>query len=457
MIREHSLLRIAWDAMIAVLAIVSCIVVTWQVAFSDGDLSLAWSAIYIIDVFFVIDIGLNFFTSYREGGVEVVATEKTSGRYARTMLPIDVVANLPWELLVFVLGEHAIMGVSLVLWLRLPRVLRIVRFFRIVDRWDALPIINPGMLRIVNVGIGVALATHIVACAWFLTAAVDAFPPGNWAETAGIVGAQPVDQYVRSLYWTITTMTTVGFGDITPARTVEYVVAMVVMLMGASLYAFVIGSIASLLSGLNAERTRYRDRMLSVTHYLQQQGVSPDLHQRVRRFYEYLWGKHRGVAENELFQDLPRSLQIDIKTQVAANILRHVPLFEFCTPALRDELLAALQLETFDPGSVIVREGETGRHIYFVVDGTLQVIRSDRDEPYAELRAGEYFGYLSVVLKERRTASVVATGYCDLLRLSQGDYQAIMDAYPEFREVLSKAAANKTEKMAELVIEGVVL
>jgi len=234
-------------------------------------------------------------------------------------------------------------------------------------------------------------------------------------------------------------------------------VAMLVMLLGASLYAFIVGSIASLLSGLNAERVRYRDRVQTLTHYLQQREVSPELHRRVRGYYEYLWSKHRGVAESELLQDLPRSMQIDIKTQVARNILQHVPLFEYCSPVLRDELLGALQLETFDPGSVVVREGEIGRDIFFVVDGCLQVTSGDRETPYADLRAGEYFGYLSVVLKERRTASVVAESYCDLLRLAQRDYNAIMEAYPEFRDVLAQAAAHKTEKMADLVLEGVVL
>lgn len=327
----------------------------------------------------------------------------------------------------------------------------------IVRRWEALPRVNPGVMRLVRFGVVMMLVAHLAACCWFFTAAAASFPAGNWAERAGIVGASPFDQYARSLYWTITTMTTVGFGDITPSRTPEYLVAMVVMLLGASLYAFIVGSIASVLSGMNAERTRYRDRMQALMVYLQQRNVPPELHHRVRGYYDYLWAKHRGATESELLKDLPRSLQLDIKNQVAANILRRVPLFEFCSPVLRDELVGLLQLETFDPGSVVVREGEIGRDIFFIVDGRLTVNSADRSRPHAVLEPGEYFGYLSVLLNERRTASVVAEGYCDLMRLRQTDYQAIMERYPEFREVLTKAAAKKTEKMASLVLEGVVL
>lgn len=457
MVREHSAFRIGWDLLIAILVFVSCALIPWQIVFSTGAPVSGWSLIYWIDLVFLLDIGLNFVTSYRERGVEVRSPRETSRHYARTVFPVDAIANFPWELLALFADERILLGAPLLLWWRLPRLLRLVRFFVIVRRWEALPRINPGVIRIVRFGVVIMLVAHIAACSWFLTAAAASFPAGNWAEKAGIVGAAPLDQYVRSLYWTITTMTTVGFGDITPARTAEYLVAMIVMLLGASLYAFVVGSIASVLSALNAERTRYRDRLQSLMLYLQQRGVSSELHQRVRGYYDYLWAKHRGVTETELLKDLPQSLQIDIKTQVARNILQHVPLFEFCGPVLRDELLGALKLETFDPGSTVVRDGEIGRDIFFVVDGRLTVRAGEKETAIAQLEAGEYFGYLSVVLNERRTASVIADGYCDLLRLRQEDYNAIMESYPEFRDVLAKAAANKTEKMADLVLEGVVL
>ena len=87
----------------------------------------------------------------------------------------------------------------------------------------------------------------------------------------------------------------------------------------------------------------------------------------------------------------------------------------------------------------------------------MAVTADGNDALKVKLGPGEYFGYLSLVLNERRTASVVAETYCDLMRLSQHDYNAIMEAYPEFRDALSSAAAHKTEKIAELVLEGVVL
>ena len=457
MIGAHSQFRLFWDVLIALLAFISCIFVSWQLVFNPGSGFQVWSFIYLIDLIFIIDIGLNFITSYRDKGVEVTEANKTVRRYARTMLPFDVIANFPWEILLLFVGNQAWLGVPLLLWLRLPRFLRVIRLFAIFRNWESLSWINPGLLRIIRFGIAVALVTHLVACSWFFTASAQNFPAGNWAEAAGVENAAPVDQYVRSLYWTITTMTTVGFGDITPKRTAEYLVAMIVMLLGASLYAFIIGSIASLLSSLNIEKTRHRDKVQNLSYYLQQRGASIDLNNRVRGYYDYLWSKRRGVAESDLLNDLPRALQIEIKEQLARQVIQQVPLFEFCSTVLKMELLGALQLESYGPGIAVVREGEKASDIFFIIDGNLAVTAEGNSEINVELGPGEYFGYLSLVLNERRTASVVAKDYCDLMRLSQRDYNAIMESYPEFRDALSSAAAHKTEKMAELVLEGVVL
>jgi len=456
MIGGQSRVRFYWDALIAALAFASAVYVVWQLVFSSGGSLAIWTPLYLVDLVFFADIASRFFTSYRDKGVEVKDRKSIARRYARTLLPIDLLANIPWELLLLFIGNDAWLGVPLLLWLRLPRVLRVVRLFGIFRSWEALPQINPGQLRVIRFIVAAALVTHVVACSWFFTAAAQGFPAGNWAEVAGITGAAPIEQYVRSLYWTITTMTTVGFGDITPSRTAEYLVAMVVMLLGASLYAYIVGSIASLLSSLNAEKSRHRDRAQNLSYYLQQRGVSPDLNRRVQGYYEYLWARRRGLAESEILSDLPRALQIEVKEQLAQQVLQQVALFRHCSAVLKMELLSALQLESYGPGSKVVSEGEKPGDIIFVVDGEL-AISSVSLSTQATLGPGEYFGYLSLVLNERRTASVVAVTYCDVMRLARHDYDAIMVAYPEFREALSEAAANKTEKMAELVLEGVVL
>jgi CRP-like cAMP-binding protein len=64
---------------------------------------------------------------------------------------------------------------------------------------------------------------------------------------------------------------------------------------------------------------------------------------------------------------------------------------------------------------------------------------------------------MSLLLGERRTATMVARGFCDLLILRSDDFNRIKAEFPEFREVLKQTAAERTEKLSELILEGVVL
>jgi voltage-gated potassium channel len=203
-------------------------------------------------------------------------------------------------------------------------------------------------------------------------------------------------------------MTTVGYGDIVPQRSLEYIVAIAVMLLGASMYAFIIGNVASLLGHLDAGKVNHWRKMETVTEYLRSRHVPKNLLTRVRDYYEYLWAKHRGMPEQDLVGDLPESLRLELLLSLVRELLVNVPLFKYCEPPLRDALLMELKPRTYDPGSQVAREGDVGREIFFICQGEVEVVM-EGDKRIALLEGGDYFGHMSILLKEKRTASAVAT------------------------------------------------
>lgn len=458
MIRELSRPRLVWDSLILLLVIASCILVPYQFAFEQASALTGIQLLYLIDVFFIIDVILNCRTSFRDHGVEVTDRRSCTRHYARRMMPVDLLGSVPLDLIAwFLLGNGQFMGGSLVLALRLLRLLRIARLFVIFRRWEAHSWTNPGFLRVVKILISILILMHWLACAWFFTAFAAAFPADSWAVRAGIENAGPTAQYIRSLYWTITTMTTVGYGDITPLRTAEYVFASMIMLMGASIYAFIIGSIASLLSSIQAAKNTHWERIDSVTEYLRQRHVPADINSKVRNYYEYVWDHSRGVDKNELLNDLPGPLKLEILLHLAKKILDTVPLFKYCSPMLRNELLINLESRTYTPDSYIVREGESGKAIYFITEGSVEITSEEGDKSWGEMSEGDYFGYMSMVLGERRTASTKTLGFCDLLVLKVDDFNRIKSEFPEFSDVLKRVSAERTEKLSELIMEGIIL
>lgn len=456
-IRENSKFRILWDSLILILIIATCILIPFQLAFQHVVLERGTIVLFVLNLFFIIDIVLNFFTSYRYQGVEVTHRKKTAAYYLKTFFIVDLIANFPFDLLMMGFADVKLQNISIVVIFRLFRLLRIVRLSLIFRRWEAMGRTNSGVLRISKFFLIVLILIHWISCVWYLSAFLAKFPEDCWAVRAGIVGAGPVEQYVRSLYWAITTMTTVGYGDITPVRKIEYIISMFVMLSGASLYAFMIGTIASLFSKIDSAKVSHCNRIEAVTQYLHNRQVPRDLNSRIRNYYEYMWAQHRGVQSTDYFNELPDPLRLEVLLHVAKDLLDRVPLFKYASPVLRNALLMTLIQKTYSPEDRIVRQGEIGKEIYFISKGRVGV-RSDASQDYHHyLEDGDYFGHLSLVLKETRTASAIAVNYCEVFLLTFEDFNRIKQEYPEFKDVLKNMAAENTDKKIQLIKEGIIL
>ena len=98
-----------------------------------------------------------------------------------------------------------------------------------------------------------AIMVHMVGWVWFFVARVEDFSPDTWVVRYGIENETKETQYYVSIYWAITTLTTIGYGDITPGTNIERLVACVWMLVGVGFYSFTIGSMTTVLGNIDTK------------------------------------------------------------------------------------------------------------------------------------------------------------------------------------------------------------
>mmetsp|Transcript_5087 Transcript_5087/g.3523 ORF Transcript_5087/g.3523 Transcript_5087/m.3523 type:complete len:193 (+) Transcript_5087:623-1201(+) len=95
-----------------------------------------------------------------------------------------------------------------------------------------------------NFMIFLILLMHIVACFWIY---IGLEIEGSWLDDRGIKCASRGDIYIQALYWVVTTLTTVGYGDIKGFTSTEYMFTIVVEFIGIAFFSFIMGAINNVL------------------------------------------------------------------------------------------------------------------------------------------------------------------------------------------------------------------
>jgi CRP-like cAMP-binding protein len=128
------------------------------------------------------------------------------------------------------------------------------------------------------------------------------------------------------------------------------------------------------------------------------------------------------------------------------KLAEKVKAFHGLAPAEIGEILAHAEKCTFEPGVPIIKEGNTGTHMYIILDGEARVTKKGRDGEVelARLSAPDSFGEMALVDKEVRSATVAADSFCVLVRLDDKTFQD----NPEFGlKVYRNIAAVLTERL----------
>ena len=128
--------------------------------------------------------------------------------------------------------------------------------------------------------------------------------------------------------------------------------------MGGFLYPAIVGSLAAMLSNLNAAETQFLQKRKQLNDFLEFAQFPTILRGKMNRFYDYLWSRQKGVDEDTILQDLPPALRIAVQESINGNIIRSVPFFADLNNEFLQNLLGVLKPSVFLPGDVIIRAAE---------------------------------------------------------------------------------------------------
>lgn len=127
------------------------------------------------------------------------------------------------------------------------------------------------------------------------------------------------------------------------------------------------------------------------------------------------------------------------------QLLTSIDLFSGLSEAERNDLASTMKYAPFAKGEVMTRQGADAHWLYLVEDGEALVQVSDglNDREVAQLKGPCFFGEMSLLTGEPRSATVIADSEVECFRLDKAAVQRVIDARPELAEHLAKLLADR--------------
>ena len=129
------------------------------------------------------------------------------------------------------------------------------------------------------------------------------------------------------------------------------------------------------------------------------------------------------------------------------------PLFESFTSEELLPLLRGLRLVTYEPGDIVVAEGEPGDGLFILTSGRVKAFVRDAVGHFGKVREltdGDFFGEISFLKSKPRTATITAAARCEMLILDNSTLVEICETHPHVREVLERFSAQRENSPVEV-------
>lgn len=367
------------------IAAITGILEPYTIAFTPPGLYPYDSATSILEFvcigLIVIDMVVSFNVARYVEGELIVNRRQLAKNYLRCIFWVDLISVIPFDEISLAIaglnGPNYVNNPVLAQYLSLFKLLRMLRMYRVSWFFSYLTHNLAAPLLLVTLSRNVFLTfflANLSACAFYFEALQRGLGPDTWVGAAiypTFEGTSTADMYIYSLYWSVVTLSTTGYGDIHAYNPVEAGLITFWLLFVFFFTAYIIGSITLLVVKGDERMGKYREDMRALQCYATLHGLPPKLRDSMQRHLK-LHFYNQTASDESVLKVYPSSIRRRVLRCSYFDHLARVYLFRGTKHRFLEALLGVARVELYLPHVDIISEGDHVTDLFVIISGQVQ-------------------------------------------------------------------------------------
>ncbi|KAJ6364931.1 hypothetical protein OIU76_029832 [Salix suchowensis] len=429
----------AWEVWLVVLVVYSAWISPFEFAFLTYKKDALFIFDNIVNGFFAVDIVLTFFVAYLDSQSYLLIDDpkKIATRYMSTWFIFDVCSTAPFQSLSLLLRNHGNgLGFNMLSMLRLWRLRRVSALFARLEKDIRFNYFWTRCTKLVSVTL---FAVHCAGCFNYLIADRYPDPKRTWigAVNPDFKEERLWNRYVTAMYWSITTLTTTGYGDLHAENPREMLFDIFYMLFNLGLTSYLIGNMTNLVVHWTSRTRNFRDTVRAASEFAARNQLPPRIQDQMLS-HICLKFRTEGLKQKDTLNGLPKAIRSSIADYLFHPVAQKAYLFREVSQDFLFQLVSEMEAEYFPPKEDVILQNEAPTDLYILVSGTVDLIVhvDGREKVIGKAIAGDMFGEVGVLCCRPQPFTVRTFELSQILRLNGTSLMNTIKANPEDGRVI---------------------
>ncbi|CAD8072161.1 unnamed protein product [Paramecium sonneborni] len=380
---------------------------------------------------YIFDIIIKLNTCYYESGYLVKDRNKILGNFYKYNSIINLLILIPSTLYLIGLTEFPLYLFMTIKAISIPEIME-----SIIDRMELTTNywVTYDLFRLIYV---ILYQSHICCCGLYYVGLLD--KETSWLLTNNLLQETWIIKYFNTYYWSIITMTTIGYGDVTPQNLIERVYLIFVAIVSCCTFGYSINSIGQILGQLQSKNQQIRVDLNDLKQFLRIRGYNNKLQIKILRFFEFLWKDQSNENKLDLKkfnQQLPSHLYNEMMIDLNMKSISKIPFFK---ENFNEDFISALASkfveEKLVPFNTIYQKNDASNFLYILCNGEIEyfVEIPEGSANILSIQAisgqDQIFGQQEFLLDQNYDISCRSLTSSRILKISKNDFQNIAKKY----------------------------